>query len=123
MGNAVGQHVDQVLAAHDVNAECNVLALALVRIAHADIDRLLFAVELHIGGERRILGLLGADHGQVRAGFNMPVEHVVQRDVGDDIAVRDDNVFRLIFLQEVDRAGQCVDLAAVPVTSGEAFLE
>ena len=90
-----------------------VLALALVGIAHADIDRFLFAVQLNIGRIRGILLLLGADHGQVRAGFDMPVEHVVQRDVGDNIAVRDHNVIRLVFLQEIDRAGQRVDLAAV----------
>ena len=105
--------MDQVLAAHDVDAQRDVLALALVGVAHADVDRFLLAVELHIGGEGGVLLLFGADHGQVRARLDVAVDDVVERDVGDDVAVRDDNVFRLVLLQEVDRARERVDLAAV----------
>ena len=113
VGDAVAQHMDQVLAAHDVNAQRNMLALALVRVADADVDRFLLAVEFNISGERRVLGLFGADHGQVRARLDMAVDHVVERDVCDDVAVRDHNVFGLVLLQEVDRARERVDLAAV----------
>ena len=113
MGHAVGQHMDEVLAVHDVDAERNVLALAFVRVADADIDRFLLAIELNIGGERRILLLLGADHGQIRTRFLVALDNLVERNVGDDVAVRDDNVVRLVLLEEVDRAGQRVDLAAV----------
>ena len=43
----------------------------------------------------------------------MAVDHIVQRNVGDDIAVRDDDIVRTVLLQKIDRAGQRVNLAAV----------
>ena len=113
MGNAVTQHMDEVLAAHDVNAERYVLALAVVGVADADVNGFLPAVQLHVGGERRILLLLGADHGEVGARLLVTLDNLVERNVRNDVAVRDDNVIRLVLLEEVNRTGQRIDLAAV----------
>ena len=52
------------------------LALALVAVSNADVNGFLLAVQLHIGGERGILLLLGAYHGQVCAGLDVAVDHV-----------------------------------------------
>ena len=43
----------------------------------------------------------------------MAVDHVVERYIGNNVAVRYDYIVCTVLLQEVNRTGQCVDLAAV----------
>ena len=89
------------------------LALAFVAVSNADVNGFLLAVQLHIGGERGILLLLGAYHGQVCAGLDVAVDHVIERYIGNNVAVRYDYIVCTVLLQEVNRTGQCVNLAAV----------